>query len=402
VAADRLNLIRVMPAQGGVLTSSQQHRWNLVVVGGGVVGLSVAWEACRHGLRPLVLERDEPGSGATHVAAGMLAPVSEAAFGERSLLELNLASARAYPDWVARLREDSDGIDPGYLRCGSLLVARDRDQAEVLERELAFRVQEGLAVRRLLPSEARRREPALAPTLRLAVEAIDDHAVDPRLLTSALCSAIEHGGGEVRRTAGVDELLSQDDRVTGVRLESGESVACADVVLAAGCWSGRIAGLPPAARPPLRPVKGQLLRLRDASGPGLLRSAVRSEDVYLVPRGDGRYIVGATVEERGFDTSVTAGAAFDLLRQAVDVVPGIAELEIEALLAGLRPGTPDNAPIIGPGALEGLHWATGHYRNGVLLAPITASLVVSHLLDEAVPEIGAPFAPARFAAEVAA
>jgi glycine oxidase len=148
-------------------------------------------------------------------------------------------------------------------------------------------------------------------------------------------------------------------------------------------------------------VKGQLLRLRDPAGPGLLRSVVRSEEAYLVPRGDGRYVLGATVEERGFDTTVTAGATFELLREAIEMVPGVTELEVEAALAGLRPSTPDNAPIIGSATLEGLLWATGHYRHGVLQAPVTAQAIVAELTGEQAPA-AAPFTPARFAARVAA
>src|SRR5256714_757668 len=162
-------------------------------VGAGIAGLAVAQRAATRGLRPLVLDRDAPGGGATHVAAGMLAPVSEAAFGGRALLDLNLAAAARYPDWIAELRE-ATGRDAGYRRCGTLLVARDRDQAEALERELAFRREAGLGVERLRPSQARRLEPALAPQVRLALEASDDHAVDPRALAEVLVAALGDGG----------------------------------------------------------------------------------------------------------------------------------------------------------------------------------------------------------------
>jgi glycine oxidase len=381
------------------LTASIDHRPDVVVVGAGVVGLAVAHRAAARGLRPLVLDRDAPGGGATHVAAGMLAPVSEAAFGEHALLELNLASAARYPEWVEELRA-AGGEDPGYRRCGTLLVARDRDQAEALERELAFRREHDLPVKRLRASQARALEPALAPTLRMALEAPDDHAVDPRALAGALERALGAHGGEIRTGAEVAGLRVEGDRVTGVWLRDGSTISAGAVAVAAGAWTGELPGLPDEARVPVRPVKGQLLRLRDPAGPGLLERAVRTEECYLVPRGDGRYVVGATVEERGFDRQVTAGAIHDLLREAVTVVPGLGELEVEEALAGLRPGTPDNAPAIGPGALAGLHWATGHYRHGILLAPITADLVVAGLLDEELDAIGAPFSPARFATEV--
>jgi glycine oxidase len=384
------------------LTTEQHHSPDVLVVGGGVIGLAIAWEAGRAGLRAQVLDRDQPGSGASGVAAGMLAPVSEAAFGERDLLELNLDSARVYPSWIDELTEASGGIDPGYVRCGSLLVARDRDQAEALERERAFREDEGLRVTRLLPTAAREREPALAPSLRLALEAPDDHAVDPRALIAALSTAIGRAGGELRSGAEVTELLGDGDRIDGVRLASGERMLAGSVVVAAGCWSAGLAGLPDDVRPPIRPVKGQLLALRDPDGPGLLRSVVRSEEAYLVPRGDGRYVLGATVEERGFDTTVTAGAAFDLLREAIQLVPGVTELEVVEARAGLRPGTPDNGPIIGAASIEGLVWATGHYRHGMLQAPLTAQAVVAELAGEERPSAAAPFSPARFRRRVAA
>ena len=360
------------------MSSAQQQSPDLAVVGGGVIGLAVAWRAAQHGLHTVVLERGAIGSGASGVAAGMLAPSSEATFGEQLLLALNLESARRWPAFAAELAERS-GADPGYRPSGTLLAARDADAATGLERELAFRESLGLAVERLLPSRARDLEPALAPTLRAAAVAPDDHAVDPRRVLAALAAALRAAGGELREGAEVTELDTSGDRATGVRLAGGERLAAGAVVIAAGAWAGSFAGLPDGARVPVRPVKGQLLRLRDPAGPGLLDRVLRTEDVYVVPRGDGRYVVGATVEERGFDDAVTAGAVHDLLRDAVEVLPGIAELELEEARAGLRPGTPDNMPVIGPGALDGLHWATGHYRHGILLTPLTADIVVAEL-----------------------
>jgi glycine oxidase len=380
-----------MPAQGGFVSRPIEQHPDLVVVGAGIAGLSVAHRACARGLRPLVLDRGEAGAGTTAVAAGMLAPVSEAAFGERDLLALNLASAQRWPGWA-------DGLGgAGRRECGTLLVARDRDQAEALDRELEFRHDCGLRAERRLPSAARRLEPALAPTVRLALEIPDDHVADPAPLTAALVRAIGAGGGEVRADAEVAEVEVEGGRIAGVRLTGGERVAASHVVIAAGCRSGGLAGIAPDAQVPVRPVKGQLIELRDPSGPGLVERVVRSEEMYLVPRGDGRYVLGATVEERGFDTTVTAGAVHDLLREAAEVVPGILELEVTATRAGLRPGTPDNAPALGPGLVEGLHWATGHFRHGILLAPITGEAVVAGVLGEPPPAEAAPFSPLRFA-----
>jgi len=386
-----------MPAQGGVVSSAQQQSPDLVVVGGGVIGLAVAWRVAQRGLRTVLLERGGIGSGASGVAAGMLAPSSEAVFGEQLLLALNLDSARRWPAFAAELAERS-GLDPGYRRCGTLLAARDADAAVALERELAFRESLGLAVERLLPSRARDLEPALAPTVRAAAVAPDDHAVDPRRVLAALAAALRAAGGELREGTEVTGLDTSGDRATGVRLAGGERLTAGAVVVAAGAWSGSLAGLPDGARVPVRPVKGQLLRLRDHAGPGLLERVLRTEDFYVVPRGDGGYVLGATVEERGFDEAVTAGGLYDLLRDAVEVVPGITELELEEARAGLRPGTPDNAPAIGPAELDGLHWATGHYRHGVLLAPLTADLVVDGVTDVPPRADAALLAPGRFGA----
>ena len=385
--------------------TTRESTVDLAVLGGGIIGLSVAWRARLAGLSVLLLERDELGGGATNVAAGMLAPVAEVEFGEagRRVLELGVRSAGMWPDFAAEL-EQAAGIDVGLRRTGTLVVARDDDEARELERRLAFRESLGLRAERLLASEAREREPALAPTVRLALEAPDDHSVDPRRVVAALRRACELEGVlvcEHRHVHGL-ELDADAERVVGVRVsrpwvgdvEAGgvadggvfedgacESIYARDVVVAMGAWSGGLAGLPEGAGVPVRPVKGQIMRLRDPTGPGLLQRVVRFEGGYLVPRGDGGYVLGATMEERGFEPCATAGGVYELLRDGHELVPGISELRIEELSVGYRPGTPDNAPVIGPGAVEGLTWATGHHRNGILLAPLTAELVTRALLD---------------------
>jgi glycine oxidase len=318
----------------------------------------------------------------------MLAPVAEAEFGEagRRLLELGLRSAELWPGFAAELTQ-AGGIEVELLPSGTLLLARDEDEARELERQLAFRRSLGLRVERLLPSRARELEPALAPTLRLALEAPEDHAVDPRIVMVALHQACLAAGVRVREHSPVAaiELDSGERRVTGVVLEDGEHLRAGSIVLAAGPWTGEIAGLPPGVGVPVRPVKGQILRLRDPEGPGLLSHVLRYEGGYLLPRGDGRYVLGATVEERGFDPLPTVGGVQELLRDARELIPGVDELEIEELSVGFRPGTPDNAPAIGWGATAGLLWATGHHRNGILLAPLTAELLVG-LLDPSTPD----------------
>jgi glycine oxidase len=383
-----------MPAKrGGVPIAPTQPATDVAVIGGGVIGLAIAWRARARGLGVTVFDRREPGSGASNVAAGMLAPVTEAEAGERALLGLGMESARRWPAFAAELR-DVTGVDVGYRACGTLVVARDGDEAEALDREVALRERLGLRTACLLPSEARRLDPALAPSVRLALDVPDDHAVDPRLLAAALLLAARQAGAVLRAGAGVRGVVCEGERVTGVALEDGSIVQAGQVVVAAGAWSGLLEGVPASARVPVRPVKGQTLRLLDPGGPGLLGRVLRFEGGYVVPRGDGRYVLGATVEERGFDTAMTAGAAYELLRDASELVPGILELEIEELVAGLRPGTPDNGPVLGaaPG-VAGLVWATGHYRNGILLTPVTADLIAAELAGEPAEHA---FGPGRF------
>jgi len=355
---------------------------DVVVVGAGIIGLAVAWRARERGMSVTMLERDASGRGASHVAAGMLAPVAEVEFGEagRRALELGLRSAGMWPGFAAEL-EAATEKEVGLRRTGTLVVARDDDEARELERQIAFRDSLGLRTDRLRPSEAREREPGLAPTVRLALEAPDDHSVDPRRVLEALRSACQSAGVELREHAPVArvELDGSGTRVIGVALGNGEHVEARQVVVAAGAWTSQIEGLPEHARVQVRPVKGQILRLRDPAGPGLLERVVRFQGGYLVPRGDGGYVLGATMEERGFELRPTVGGVYELLRDAHELVPGVSELEIEELCVGLRPGTPDNAPAVGMGALEGLTWATGHHRNGILLAPLTAELVAQEL-----------------------
>jgi glycine oxidase len=348
---------------------------DVAVVGAGVIGLACAWRCAQRGLSVVVLEReDEVGLGASGVAAGMLAPVTEAEFGEQALLALNLAGAELWPAFAAELSERS-GVDTGYRGSGALAVAVDRDDAEELRRLHAFRQSLGLDSRWLGGRECRRLEPRLSPRVPGGILASQDHQVEPRAVVRALREALLARGGSIR---------------TGVEVSAAGSLDADHVVLAAGCWSGAF-GLP------VRPVKGQILRLR--GGP-LADRLVRSPRCYVVSRPDGEVVVGATVEERGFDVSVTADGVFRLLEAARELLPDVAELEFVEAAARLRPGTPDNAPLIG--SHEGVIWATGHHRNGVLLAPITALAVAAMVAGESPPEAIEPFAPGRFAASEAA
>jgi glycine oxidase len=371
-----------------------------VVVGGGALGLACAWRAARRGMRVRVLERDHPGAGASHVAAGMLAPVGEASWGEEALMRLGLASATAWPGFAAELATDSD-LEVGYEACGALHVALDRDEAEELRRRFELMDSLDLGVEWLRPRGCRDLEPGLAPACAAGVHAPAEAAVDPRLLLPALTTAVERCGGQVLVEAEVTDVLTEDRRLVGVITADGREHRAEHVVLAAGAWSGTASWLPPLARPPVRPVKGQILTLRGNPDQPVCQRMVASERVYLVPRPDGRLIVGATVEERGFDIQVTAGGVHELLREAYRALPDVAELELVETLAGLRPGTPDNAPLVGPGALDGLVLATGHYRNGILLTPICAEAVAALLAQDPPPPEAQVVHPGRFAGETA-
>jgi glycine oxidase len=350
--------------------TSEKRSYDAVVAGAGVIGLSCAWALAERGARVVVLDREAPPAGATRVAAGMLAPVGELEFGERKLLDLTLEAARSYPAWVERL-EAASGVATGYARTGALHVALDRDEAAELRRHHDLQRSLGLEAEWLGPRACRRLEPGLSPSLSGGVEVPGEAAVDPRALTRALLAALERLGVEVRGGAAVSEGLFADGRLRGVRTEDGEKFETPHTVLATGSWGAD--WLPADARPHVRPVKGQILELRGAEP--VCERIVASERVYLVPREDGRLIVGATVEERGFDTAVTAGGVHELLREAYRLLPEVAELELVEAAAGLRPATPDNLPLVGEGAVGGLVLATGHYRNGILLAPLAAERV---------------------------
>lgn len=370
--------------------------YDTIIVGAGAIGLAIGWRASQLGLSVLQLDRSKPGSGASHAAAGMLAPITEAAFGEERLLELNRESARLYPEFLAELSEASDR-DLRSTASGTLFVALDRDQAESLRRLFDFQRSLGLTVEWLSGERCRLLEPALHPSARGAILATEDKEIDPREMISALEIALARAGGALRAHAEVSAVAIRNGRAEGVVLASGERLISERVVIAAGCWSGAIAGIPRAIAEAIRPVKGQILRLRPRRGePPISRHIVRTGDVYLVPRRDGGVVAGATVEEQGFETALTAGGVFELLRAAEETMPGIREFELIESEAGLRPGTPDNRPLLGRCSIDGLIIATGHYRNGILLTPVTADSIAELLAkDETPAEIGA-FDPERF------
>jgi glycine oxidase len=370
-----------------------EKRFDAIFIGGGVIGLSCAWRAARRGARVILLERAEPPAGATNVAAGMLAPVGELAFGEPELLGMTLAAARLYPNFVAEL-EAASGLATGYRQQGALHVALDRDEATQLRRVHDLQRSLDLEAEWLAPRRCRELEPGLTPSFHGGVLAAREASVDPRALARALVAALSRAGGELRTRCEVIGGVFEGERLVGVRAASrgagaGDSAVelRADaVVLASGAWSGATEWLPEWARPPVRPVKGQVVELRGREGEAPCERIVASERVYLVPRPDGRLIAGATSEEQGFDTTVLAGGVHELLREAYRLLPDVAEMELLDAIAGLRPATPDNLPLIGPGVIEGLLLATGHYRNGILLAPLSAEAIAAQLAGEGMPD----------------
>ncbi|MHB9850552.1 glycine oxidase ThiO [Streptomyces krungchingensis] len=373
---------------------------DVLVIGGGIIGLVTAWRAAQRGMATAIVD-PEPGGGAAQVAAGMLAAVTELHYGEQTLLGLNLASARRYPDFAAELTE-ATGQELGYRRCGTLAVALDADDRAHLRELHALQRRSGLESEWLSGRECRRLEPMLAPGVRGGLRVDGDHQIDPRRLAGALVTACERADVVFHRTW-AERLRVEGGRAVGAVTTDGSELSAGQVVLAAGSLSGRLAGVPDDVLPPVRPVKGQVLRLTVPKryAPFLsrtVRAVVRGSQVYLVPRESGELVVGATSEELGWDTTVTAGGVYELLRDAHELVPGITELPLTETRAGLRPGSPDNAPLIGPTGLDGLLLATGHYRNGVLLTPVTGDAMAHVLTTGELPDAARPFTPRRFAA----
>ena len=371
---------------------------DVIVAGGGVIGTAIAWQAAAAGLDVVLVDPGQQDA-ASLVAAGMLAPASEALFGEGELLGLNLLAVARFGSFAAEL-EEASGAQVGLRREGTLAVAYDPGDHAALLRLTAFRRSVGLDAEELTSRACRELEPFLAPDVHGGVVFAGDWSVDNRRYVAALAEAARRAKVRFVRDR-VLALQVSDGRVSGVRLAGGANIGSAQVVLAAGCWSAAVAGLPDALAAVIRPVKGQLLRLRHPAGlaPVLshtIRSIVRGADVYLVPRADGEVIVGATSEERGEDRTVTAGAVHDLLHDAMSVLPVTSELTLAETCAGLRPGTPDNGPVVGRCGPDGLLLATGHYRNGILMSPVTSDAVTALLAGQRAAPEWDPFTPQRF------
>jgi glycine oxidase len=368
----------------------------VAIIGAGVVGLGIAWRLAARGAFVEVFDRGAAGAGATHAAAGMLAACAEAEPGEEALIALGRESQARWPSFAAELLQAS-GIDVELRTEGTLVVALTADDQARLHHHLVFQHKLGLPLQWITAAETRRREPHLAGKLAGAMWSPEDHQVDNRKLASALRIAAEGIGANVREHTPVKEISITHGRADGVILADETRVSADVVVLAAGAWSRGIAGLPPEQRPPVRPIKGQMLALRMDHTAPLLNHVVWAPGVYLVPRRDGRLIIGATVEEKAFDTSLTAGGLLTLLEAGWRAVPSIEELSIEEMWVGHRPGSRDDAPILGRGPVEGLIYATGHHRNGILLAPVTADAMARVVLEGVLDPVIRPFGVERFA-----
>ncbi|WP_332666797.1 glycine oxidase ThiO [Aeromicrobium sp.] len=372
----------------------QPETSDVIVLGGGVIGAAVAWRSAQRGLRVTLVD-PQTDAGAWRAAAGMLAPLSELHYCETGLLRLSLESLERFPGFVSELTELT-GVATGFRRCGTVTVGWDGADLAGLRDVQAFAQQLGLDASMVTGRELRSLEPALATGLPGGLLAENDHQVDPRLLHQALLAAgALEGVVQVRGTA---EVVARGGRAAGVRLSDGTQLGAGTVVAAMGAWTGGVGGVPRDLLPAVRPVKGQTLRLRLPGAPRLsrvVRGVVRGSAVYLVPRADGRLVVGASSEEAGYDASIRAGAVYESLRDAQTLLPELGEAVLEEVAVGFRPGTPDNLPIVGPSGLDGLLLASGHYRNGILLSAITADGVADVLSGGSLPDVLEPCAPGR-------
>ncbi len=348
------------------------------IIGGGIIGLSIGWQLLRHGVEVTLFDKGEAGQCTSAVAAGMLAPQAEVGFEEIPLMKLGQASLAHYPRFLEELTEDA-GSAPELNRCGTLLVGTDRDEAEILRRMYRFRSELALDMEWLSADAVREREPLLSPRVIGGVWLPEDAQLDNRALLTALRKAFDQRGGQLKEHTPVQDLISGKDPKLTVVL-GDEKVSFDAIVIAAGAWSSGFHSPGAGAEVSVRPVKGQILTL-EASQEVQLNAMLRYPRGYIVPKSNGTLRIGATSEEKGFENHPTAGGVKDILEEAWKVLPGIYDLPLQKIDVGVRPGSHDHAPLIGPGSQPGTWWATGHYRHGVLLAPVTAYGLVQEILS---------------------
>jgi glycine oxidase len=373
--------------------------FDAIVVGGGVIGAAIAFELAGEKLSVAVLDRQQPGREASWAAAGMLSPGPDSAEAA-PLVPLGKESLRLYPDFVAGV-EDSSGITVNFAREGTFEVFAGPEGVRACDRMVDEYRRMELGIETIAPEAARQVEPALGPAATAVAWLPEEATVDPRLLTDAVVAAAARRGAEIRGSCAVDALLCRDGVCRGV-MAGGEQVEAAQVVIAAGSFCGAIqdcvsgTGGNLARYAPVRPVRGQMVALRSATVK--LKKVLRSERGYLVPRRDGRIVAGSTLEDAGFVKDVTPEGIRRIMDGALELAPGLSDAEVVEQWAGLRPDTPDHLPIIGPTEMRGLLMATGHYRNGILLAPVTAKIVRDWILNGRAEFSAENFSPLRFTA----
>jgi glycine oxidase len=363
--------------------------FDVAIAGGGLIGGTIALELARAGLHVALFDRQQPGEGSSWAAAGILSPAPENA-GMISTVPLGRASLQLYPEFVACVEEIS-GQSAGYRARGTLEALFSTDAQEKLSTIIALHHGLGLKAEPISAEDAREMEAALSPDLEAAVFRPDEACVDNRALTKAVLIAAERSGVKLFSGSNVQSIAKNGGRCVGLVVD-GKKIESRWTVIAAGCSSAEIEGV--AQYAPVRPAKGQMIALRrkDFS----MERVLWSDHVYLVPRNDGKILAGATVEYVGFDKNVTAGGVQKILTAALELAPALADAQIEETWAGLRPDSPDHLPIIGPADLDGLLIATGHFRSGILLAPITAQLIREWITMQNVTVEWARFSPTRF------
>ncbi len=369
--------------------------YDIAIIGGGIIGASTAFELAAEKLRVIVLDRREPGREASWAAAGMLSPAPDSPR-DLPLAPFAVQSLRLYPQFVAAI-EESAGKATGYARDGAIEVFFSTEAGSERDARLRELRQLGIAAEAISADTAREMAGATGAEVHAALFLPHEGTVEPRLLIDALLAAARNRGVEVRGSCEVSKLARDGDRCTGV-VAAGEKISAAHVILAAGCFSSQVASEPSlSGLAPTRPVRGQMLALRPKTGGAGLQRVVRSQRGYLVPRKDGRIVAGSTLEEAGFEKQVTAAGVAKILAATLEMCPELADAELVEMWAGLRPGTPDDLPILGPANVAGLWIATGHYRNGILLAPATAKLFREFITGSNVSFDVRPFSPSRFA-----
>jgi glycine oxidase len=366
-------------------------KFDVAVAGGGLIGGSIALELARAGLSVGVFDRQEPGLEASWAGAGILSPAPESA-AMISLVPLGKASMAIYPEFVGMVEEIS-GQSAGYRPKGTLQALFSRDAREELSTVIALHHGLGLKSEPLRAEDARELEPSLSDDLEAGVLRPDEASVDNRAMTQAVLEAARRSGVQFFPGSSVDAIWREGDKCLGLCLKN-EKIAARWTVIAAGCFSASIEGV--AAYAPVRPAKGQMIALR--ADDLKIERVLWSEKIYLVPRNDGRILAGATVEYTGFEKGVTAGGIEKILSGAIELSPGLADARVEETWAGLRPDSPDHLPILGPTDLDGLLIATGHFRGGILLTPITAKLMSEWVTQQRVSVDWDRFSPMRFQA----